>query len=76
MSPFIVLSDLLSDLLDVRVKGGAELSTDYLVVICFLRLSETLVKQEIQQIVCDLPDEMGGFGGQGSNETVCIQYII
>ena len=25
---------------------------------------ETLAKQEIQQVVCDLPDQMGGFGGQ------------
>ena len=37
---------------------------------------ETLAKQEIQQVVCDLPDQMGGFGGQRSKETVCIQYII
>ena len=37
---------------------------------------ETLAKQEIQQVVCDLPDQMGGFGGQRSKKTVCIQYII
>ena len=23
-----------------------------------------MAKQEIQQVVCDLPDQMGGFGGQ------------
>ena len=37
---------------------------------------ETLAKQATQQVVCDLPDQMGGFGGQRSKETVCIQYII
>ena len=42
----------------------------------FLTTFETLAKQEIQQIVCDLPDQMGGFGGQRSKKTVCIQYII
>ena len=30
----------------------------------FLTTFETLAKQEIQQVVCDLPDQMGGFGGQ------------
>ena len=42
----------------------------------FLATFETLAKQEIQQIVCDLPDQMGDFGGQRNTETVCIQYII
>ena len=36
---------------------------------------ETLAKQEIQQIVCELPDQMEGFGGQRSKKAVCIQYI-
>ena len=65
---YIVSSDLFSDVLDVRVKRGAELSTDHHL--------ETLAKQEIQQVVCDLPEQMGGFGGQRSKKTVCIQYII
>ena len=30
----------------------------------FLTTFETLAKQEIEQVVCDLPDQMGGFGGQ------------
>ena len=30
----------------------------------FLTTFETLVKQEIQQIVCDLMDQMGGLRGQ------------
>ena len=30
----------------------------------FLTTFETLAKQEIQQVVCDLPDQMGGFEGQ------------
>ena len=30
----------------------------------FLTTLETLAKQEIQQVVCDLPDQMGGSGGQ------------
>ena len=34
----IVLSDLFSDVLDVRVKRGAELSTDHHLVVCSLRL--------------------------------------
>ena len=34
----IVSSDLFSDVLDVRVKRGAELSTDHHLVVCFLRL--------------------------------------
>ena len=72
----IVLSDLFSDVLDFRVKRGGELSTDHHLVVCFLTTFETLAKQEIQQIVCDLPDQMGGFGGQRSKKTVCIQYII
>ena len=27
---------------------------------------QTLTEQEFQQVVCDLPDQMGGFGGQKS----------
>ena len=34
------LSDLFSDVLDVRVKQGAELSTDHHLVVCSLRLSK------------------------------------
>ena len=34
----------------------------------FLATFETLAEQEIQQVVCDLPDQMGGFGGQTSKE--------
>ena len=34
----IVLSDLFSDVLDARVKRGAELSTDHHLVVCSLRL--------------------------------------
>ena len=30
----------------------------------FLTTFEILAKQEIQQVVCDLPDQMGGFEGQ------------
>ena len=37
---------------------------------------KALDKQEIQQIVCDLPDQMGGSEGQRSKETVCIQHIL
>ena len=37
----IVSSDLLSDVLDVRVKRGAELSTDHHLVVCSLRLSKS-----------------------------------
>ena len=33
-------SDLVSDVLDVRVKQGAELSTDHHLVVCSLRLSK------------------------------------
>ena len=72
----IVSSDLFSDVLDVRVKRGAELSTDHHLVVCSITTFETLAKQEIQPVVCDLPDQMGGFGGQRSKKTVCIQYII
>ena len=36
----IVLSDLYSDVLHVRVKRGAELSTDHHLVVCSLRLSK------------------------------------
>ena len=42
----------------------------------FLATFETLAKQEIQQVGCDLPNQMGGFGGQRSKETVWFQYII
>ena len=42
----------------------------------FLESFETLAKQKIQQTVCDLPDQIEGFGGQLSEKTVCIQYII
>ena len=42
----------------------------------FLTTFETLAEQEIQQVVCNLPDQMGGFGEQRSKKTVCIQYII
>ena len=38
----IVSSDLFSDVLDVRVKQGAELSTDHHLVVCSLRLSKPL----------------------------------
>ena len=51
------------------MKRGAELSTVH-------HLDETLAKQEMQQVVCDLPDQMGGFGEQRSKDTVCIQNII
>ena len=37
----IVLSDLFSDVLDVRMKRGAELSTDHHLVVCSLRLSKS-----------------------------------
>ena len=36
----IVSSDLFSDVLDVRVKRGAQLSTDHHLVVCSLRLSK------------------------------------
>ena len=36
----IVSSDLFSDVLDVRVKQGAELTTDHHLVVCSLRLSK------------------------------------
>ena len=36
----IVSSDLFSDVLDVRVKRGAESSTDHHLVVCFLRVSK------------------------------------
>ena len=36
----IVSSDLFSDVLNVRVKRGAELSTDHHLVVCSLRLSK------------------------------------
>ena len=36
----IVFSALFSNVLDVRVKRGAELSTDYHLVVCFFRLSK------------------------------------
>ena len=36
----IVSSDLFSDVLDVRLKRGAELSTDHHLVVCSLRLSK------------------------------------
>ena len=36
----IVLSDLFSDVLDVRVKRSAEFSTEYRLVVCSLRLSK------------------------------------
>ena len=42
----------------------------------FLATFETLAKQQIQQVVCDLPDQMGGLGGQRNKETVCIQYVV
>ena len=42
----------------------------------FLATLETFAKQEIQLIVCDLPDQLEDFGGQRSKKTVCIQYII
>ena len=41
----IVSSDLFSDVLDVRVKRGAELSTDHHLVICSLRLSKSWPKR-------------------------------
>ena len=41
----------------------------------FLTTFETLAKQEIQQIVCDLPDQTGGFGGQRSKKTVFASSI-
>ena len=41
----IVSSDLFSDVLDVRVKRGAELSTDHHLVICSLRLSKPWPKR-------------------------------
>ena len=36
---------------------------------------ETLAKQEIQHVICDLPDQIGGFERQKSKVIVCIQYI-
>ena len=36
----IVSSDLFSDVLDVRMKRGAELWTDHHLVVCYLRLSK------------------------------------
>ena len=41
----IVSSDLFSDVLDVRVKRGAELSTDHHLVVCSLRLSKPWPKK-------------------------------
>ena len=70
----IVSSDLFSDVLDVRVKRGAELSADP--SSGSIATFKTLTKQEIQQVVCDLLDQMGVFGGQSSGETFCIQYIV
>ena len=61
---YIVSSDLFSDVLDVQVKRVAELSTDHHLVVCYLRLSKNIAKRGIQQVVCDLPDQMGCFGGQ------------
>ena len=41
----------------------------------FVATFKISAKQEIQQVVGDLPDPMGGFGGQRSKKTVCIQHI-
>ena len=41
----IVSADLLSSVMDVRVKRGAELSTDHHLVICTLRLKESMANQ-------------------------------
>ena len=42
----------------------------------FLATFEYLAKQEIEEVFCDLPDQMGGIGGQTSKETVWIQYTM
>ena len=65
----------------MKIQGGAmapcpPLPTPMPAGSRFLATFESLAKQKIQRAVCDLQDQMGGFGGQRSKETVCIQYII
>ena len=43
---FIVSADLFSHVLDVRVKRGAELSTDHHLAVCNLRLSENIATRK------------------------------
>ena len=46
---YIVLSDLLSEVLDVPVKKGVELSTDNHLVVCSLRISKPLPNRKLHR---------------------------
>ena len=67
----LVSSDFFSDVLEVRVKRGAEFSTDHHLVVCSLRLSKPWPNRKSNRSLATK-----GFGGQRSKETVFIQYII
>jgi len=43
----IVSTDLISDVLNVRVKRGAELSTDHHLVVCSLRISKPVPSRKL-----------------------------
>ena len=66
---------LFSDVLDVRVKRGAELSTDHHLVVCSLRLSKPWPNKRSNRSSVTYRSN-GRLWRQRSKETVCIQYII
>ena len=45
----IVSSDLFSEVLDVRVHGGAEWSTDHHLVVCSLQISKPLPSKKLRR---------------------------
>ena len=46
---YIVLSDLFSEVLDVRVKRGIQLSTDYHFVVCSLQFSKPWLNRKLRR---------------------------
>ena len=70
----IVSSDLLSDVLDFRVKRSTELSTDHHLVVCSLRISKPWPNKRSNRSSVTYRIKWEAL--EDKKKTVCIQYII
>ena len=72
----IVLTNLLSTVSDVRVKRGAELSTDHHLVACTLKALKPLKKRNNFSTTRNLSNQMGIIGCQRGTNCICRQHCI
>ena len=74
----IVSSNLFSEVLNVRVKRGAALSTDHYLLVCPLQILKPWPNRKScsSRVQCGLQDQKESLGGQRCEEIVCIKHSI